>query len=106
AQDPQHLAIQRRVSDPLEKLRGFIRLYVTLEGLAILLMYVALWFWIGLVVDYGFFKLTALLGLTPVDWVQDLPRAFRAGVLTLLLAGLFGVVTLKVGFLFMREFSP
>ena len=58
---------QRKVSDPLERLRGYIRLYVSVEGAAILVVYLALWFWIGLAIDYGFFKLFT------VDWVQVLP---------------------------------
>ena len=30
---------QRKVSDPLEKLRAYIRLYVSVEGAAVLLIY-------------------------------------------------------------------
>lgn len=89
---------QRRVHHPLQRLRGYIRLYVLGEGLAVLGLYVALWFWIGLALDYGFFKLFA------IDWVQELPRSFRAVVLGILVAGLLAVVTLKVVLRLAREF--
>jgi len=90
---------QRKVSDPLERLRGYIRLYVSIEGAAILLLYLALWFWIGLLLDYGFFK---VLG---VDWVQ-VPHSwgFRAGLLIVLLAGLLALLVAKVSLRLMREF--
>jgi hypothetical protein len=90
---------QRKVSDPLERLRGYIRLYVSIEGAAILLLYLALWFWIGLLLDYGFFK---VLG---VDWVQ-VPHSwgFRAGLLIVLLGGLLALLVIKVSLRLMREF--
>lgn len=91
---------QRRVASPLQQLSGYIRLYVTAEGLAVLLIYLALWFWIGLLLDYGLFKVFG------VDWVQILPRGFRGGVLALLSAGLLAVVAVKVLLRLLREFSP
>src|SRR5438445_5070305 len=66
----EHSGPQRRVYHPLDRLRGYIRSYVSIEGLAVLLIYAALWFWIGLLVDYGFFKLFTL------DWVQEVPARF------------------------------
>src|SRR5207249_8224561 len=88
---------QRRVHHPLERLRGYIRFYVGIEGLAILLIYAALWFWIGLLLDYGFFKLFT------VDWVQELPWAFRVVVLMGLVAGMLAVVAMKVLARILRE---
>ena len=38
----------QRVSQPAGRLRGYIRTYVSLEGALLLVLYVALWFWIGL----------------------------------------------------------
>lgn len=90
---------RQRVKHPLEQLRGYIRTYVAAEGAAILLLYLALWFWIGLALDYGFFKLFA------VDWVQELPFGLRAGVLIVLLAGLLTVVSILVVQRLLREFS-
>ncbi len=42
-------------------------------------LYLALWFWIGLLLDYGFFR------LFHIDWVQELPWSVRCGVLVVLL---------------------
>ena len=88
----------RRVAHPLQRLRSSIRLYVALEGLAVLALYLALWFWIGLLLDYGFFK------VFQVDWVQELPRSVRVGILCVLLAGLAAVVILKMVLRLLREF--
>src|SRR2546429_2433111 len=88
----------RRVAHPLQKLRGYIRGYVSAEGAAVLLLYLAVWFWLGLLLDYGFFKVFTL------DWVQELPWGLRAGVLCILVAGLLAVVTTKVLLRLLREF--
>lgn len=89
---------QRRVRHPLERLRGYIRAYVTVEGLATLGLYVALWFWVGLLLDFGFFKAFG------VDWVQVVPWELRAVVLAGLSTGLVVVVASKVLFRLLREF--
>jgi hypothetical protein len=89
---------QRRVRHPLERLRGYIRFYVTAEGLAVLLLYLLLWFWIGLALDYGLFK------LFNSDIVQELPHGFRVGVLVVLAAGLLAVVALSVLLRLFRQF--
>src|SRR5260370_28097566 len=89
---------QRRVEHPLQRLRGYIRSYVSLEGVLILGLYLALWFWISLTLDYGFFKAFG------VDWVQVLPLEFRGVVLALLTAGLLALVAYKVLFRLFREF--
>jgi hypothetical protein len=91
-------ASARRVADPLQRLRSSIRLYVTAEGLAVLVLYLSLWFWIGLLLDYGFFKVFT------IDWVQELPWGFRACVLAVLTAGLLAVVVTKVLLRLLREF--
>ncbi len=88
----------QQVRSPLEKLRGYIRAYVTLEGAAVFLLYLALWFWIGLLLDYGFFKVFG------IDWVQKLPWGFRAFVLVVLTAGVLALVALKVLTRLFREF--
>jgi hypothetical protein len=97
----------RRVRHPLHALRGHIRRYVTVEGAAVAVLYLALWFWVGLAFDYGLF---ALFGF---DWIKELDRAagesasfwMRAVILFGLLAGLVAVVALKVIRRLMREFS-
>jgi hypothetical protein len=88
----------RQVRSPLDRLRGHIRTYVGLEGALVLGLYVAPWFWIGLALDYGFFKLFG------IDWVQQLPWIFRAALLGLLSAGLLAAVSLKVLTRLFREF--
>jgi len=70
----------QRVRSPLERLRTYIRLYVSLEGAALVGQYLALWFWIGLIFDYGIFR------LFHIDWVQELPWGVRCGVLLVLLS--------------------
>jgi hypothetical protein len=89
---------QRRVAHPLQRLRGYIRSYVAAEGLAVLVIYLALWFWLGLPLDYGFFK------AFNIDWVQVLPHTFRVVVLCGLTAGLLAVVAVKVFVRLFREF--
>jgi hypothetical protein len=88
----------QRVRSPLERLRRFIRLYVGLEGAAIVGLFLALWFWIGLALDYGVFR------LFHIDWVQELPWGVRCGILVLLLSALAVAVALKVMTRLFREF--
>jgi hypothetical protein len=89
---------QRRVRHPLQRLRSYIRSYVTAEGLAVLGLYLALWFWIGLLLDFGFFKLFG------VDWVQLVPYSLRAVALAGLVTGLVALVAFKVLLRLLREF--
>jgi hypothetical protein len=76
----------RGVSGPLQQLRRYVRVYVGLDGLAIVLVYLALWFWLGLAADYGFFRAFT------IDWVQELPRWFRIAVLAVLGTGALALV--------------
>jgi hypothetical protein len=95
----------QRVRHPLQRLRSYIRTYVTLEGAAIFLLYLTLWFWIGLLLDFGVFKLFSF------DWVQQMPRLvgdtfpiMRIGMLVILVAGLLALVAVKVILRIVREF--
>lgn len=87
-----------RVRSPLERLRRFIRAYVSLEGAAVVGLYLTLWFWIGLILDYGIFRLFHF------DWVQETAWGVRCGVLVILLSGLLAAVALKVVTRLFREF--
>src|SRR5579884_3140012 len=87
-----------RVRSPLERLRRFIRTYVSLEGAAVVGLYLALWFWIGMVLDYGVFRLFHF------DWVQETPWGLRCSVLLVLLSGLLAALALKVLTRLLREF--
>src|ERR1700722_5144996 len=89
---------RRRVRSPLDQLRGTIRRYVGLEGAAVLSLYLALWFWIGLFLDYGLFRAFTF------DWVQSTPRSFRAGVLIVIVAGLLAARGVTVVPRLFREF--
>jgi hypothetical protein len=100
---------ERRVRHPLHTLRGYIRFYVTVEGALIALIYLALWFWIGLALDYGSFWLFG-----GFDWIQELQgiapegqpadMIVRGVLLGGLVAGLVAVVALKVILRLFREF--
>ncbi len=103
-----HDESQRRVRHPLQTLRKYIRAYVLLEGLAIAILFLAAWFWGGLLLDYGTFRLFAF------DWLQELrdlaPDSGNAVLIRLVLLGvLFGVlgtlVVTKVALRWMREFN-
>jgi hypothetical protein len=89
---------RRQVTHPLQRLRGYIRLYVGLEGLAVALLYLGLWFWIGLLVDYGFFRAFT------IDWVQELPRWVRVVLLVGLGTGLLLVLAVRLFGRLFREF--
>jgi len=82
----------RRVLDPLQRLRGLIRLYVTLEAAAIVLLFVAASFWVSLLFDYGAFKLP--FGLS-TDWVQELPWVLRFLVVVGFVLCVFAIVAAK-----------
>src|SRR6266496_3233312 len=84
----------RRVQDPLRRLRGYIRSYVITESLLVLVTFLAVCFWVGTLIDYGMFRLFG------IDFVNDLPRWFRALLLgTGLLAVFFfaeGIKALRI----------
>jgi hypothetical protein len=80
---------QQRVRHPLERIRGTIRTYVGLEGAALLITLVALWFWVSFVLDFGPFRAFEW------DWVQDVPYRWARA---LALGGFFlcAVILLRV----------
>ncbi len=88
----------QRVRSPLARLRGYIRTYVSMEGALLLVLYAAMWFWVGLALDYGFFKLFG------IDVVQEWPWAARLFILLAVTAGLLTAVALKVVGRLLREF--
>src|SRR5436309_325779 len=71
----RHQPPTERLREPLGRLRRSIRLYVLAEGLGLIVLYLALWFWFGLLLDYGVFRVFT------IDWVQELPHGLRAGIL-------------------------
>ncbi|MGL4550903.1 MAG: hypothetical protein ACRC33_06920 [Gemmataceae bacterium] len=88
-----------RISSPLERLRKYIRSYVTLEGVGLAVLFLCVWFWAGLAFDWGLFKLSG------VDLVQQLPWGFRAAVLAGLGGLLVTVLLFTVLFRLLVQFS-
>jgi hypothetical protein len=77
------------VLHPLDQLRGTIRRYVVIEGLLSAAIFVGLWFVLGLILDFGVFKVATW------DWVLDAPWWFRA-------VALVGAIVLLAAILFFR----
>ena len=92
ARDPQ-------VYHPLDRLRGTIRRYVVIEGVLSACLFVAMWFTLGLIFDFGLFKVSGW------DWALDGVKAVR--VLALLTAlGLFaGILVFRILRRVTKEFS-
>jgi hypothetical protein len=86
--EPLEPTASRAIGEPLRRLRRAIRLYVFAEGLARVLLYLGLWFWLGILADYGVFELFA------VDWVQELPRSVRGVILLVLTFGLLVLIAI------------
>lgn len=90
---------RRRVSSPLQRMRGYIRMYVVAEAIAIAAIFMAAWFWIGVLFDYGTFRVFDL------DWVTFLPHWVRMGLLALPALGLVALIGLKLFVRLFREFA-
>jgi hypothetical protein len=91
--------IDAKIAHPLGKLRGIIRRYVAIEGLLAIALFLATWFWLAMLLDYGVFKLFAF------DWALDAPKAFRIFALVLAVAGLIALVVTKMVMRLTRDFS-
>ncbi len=103
-----HDESQRRVRHPLGTLRKYIRAYVLLEGLAVAVLFLAAWFWVGLGIDYGIFRAFAF------DWLQELrdiapdssnALLVRVVLLAVLVGTVGGLVVTKVAMRWLREFK-
>jgi hypothetical protein len=79
-----------RIKSPLARVRKYIHTYVSLEGAALVGLFLALWFWIGMILDYGVFKAFT------TDWVQILPWGFRLGVLVVIVSAILAILAVKV----------
>jgi hypothetical protein len=97
-----------QVRHPLETVRRLIRRYVILESLAIVILGVALWFWIGLLLDFGLFRAAAF------DWMLELDFLDPSGqgsfwvraLVAIAVLGLLGYLLVsRLALRMMREFS-
>ncbi|HET6573561.1 MAG TPA: hypothetical protein VFG68_08165 [Fimbriiglobus sp.] len=88
-----------RIVHPLDQLRGYIRRFVFLDGLLAAALFLVAWFWFGLALDFGLFKVSGF------DWVQDAPRGLRIAALVALAVLLVAIVTTWVVLRLTREFS-
>src|SRR5262245_276028 len=61
-----HAQPPERIRHPLQAVRARIRKYVISEGAALAVIFLAAWFWIGLILDWGVFAIFSY------DWVQEL----------------------------------
>ncbi len=91
--------IDPKIAHPLGRLRGIIRRYVTVEGALALALFVAAWFWLAMLIDYGVFKVFAF------DWALETPKALRGIALGLAVAGLLALLVTKIVMRLTREFS-
>src|SRR4249919_1952690 len=96
---PDPAKLDPKIKHPLGKLRGIIRRYVIVEGLLAAALFLALWFWLAMLIDYGVFKLFAF------DWALDSPKALRIIALVLAVAGLGALVATRLIIRLTRDFS-
>lgn len=100
---PQRVARDPAVFNPLNQLRSTIRRYILLEGVLSACLFVAAWFALGLVLDFGFFKATGVDWVFAAHWflrVFLLILAFTAVTVVVegvLAAALFCVAALALG---------
>jgi len=91
--------VDAKIVHPLEQLRSGIRQYVLSDGLLTAGLFVILWFWLGMALDYGVFRATAF------DWVLDAPKALRAVALIALGVLLLGILVTRLAFRLTKSFS-
>jgi hypothetical protein len=93
------VAPERDLLHPLERLRGIIYRFVTVDVILFVLLFLSFWFWLGLAVDYGAFKAFGL------DIAQQLTPLVRYAVAGVLLVTLLAMIAVRVATLFRTELS-
>jgi hypothetical protein len=97
-----------RITHPLYAVRKYIRRYVLLEGAAYAVLFLAAWFWVGMLLDWGSFAAFSF------DWIQELQivdetqaasHYVRVVLLLVLLGCLVGLAVTKMALRLNREFS-
>jgi hypothetical protein len=91
--------VDPKVLHPLDRLRGTIRKYVVVEGLLSAAIFVSAWFALGILFDFGLFKLATW------DWVLDAPAWLRGVALAIAAVLLAGLVVLRIAARLTRELS-
>src|SRR5207245_646192 len=91
--------IDPRVTHPLDHLRWVIRRYVVVEGLLSAGLFVAAWFALGLLLDFGVFKAFGF------DWAVDGTWWLRLAALVLAVTLLAGILALRIARRLTRELS-
>jgi hypothetical protein len=81
--------LDAKLAGPLDQIRGTIRQYILADVAVTVAIVVVLWFWLGLALDFGVFKLSGF------DWVLDSPRVLRHLGQLALVFGLLGVLVVR-----------
>src|SRR5262245_55879092 len=92
-------AVDPKIAHPLGRLRGIIRRYVSIEGALAVLLFMAVWFWLAMLIDYGVFKLFSF------DGALDAPKTLRVVALVLAAAALLALLVTRIVLRLTRDFS-
>ncbi len=97
--DRRPTAPDRELTHPLDRLKRMIRVFVFTDVVLFTGLFVSLWFWLGVGVDYGLFKAFG------VDVAQQLTPAIRIGLTVVLALGLIALVVWRVTVLVNKRFT-
>jgi hypothetical protein len=98
----------RKVLDPLQSVRKYIRSYVVFETGAIVVILLCTWFWVGLLLDYlpfAFFSFDWLQSLNQVDASHNASRWIRGIILFVVVAWVGYYLVSRLFLRFFTEFS-
>ncbi|MCI0700176.1 MAG: hypothetical protein L0241_03715 [Planctomycetia bacterium] len=95
----RHAERDPQVYHPLDRLRGIIRRYVVIEGMLSIALFLAVWFALGLLFDFGLFK---TLGW---DWVRDGAWTVRFLALVIAIGLLVSILVFRIVRRLTTEFS-
>ncbi|MBM3980100.1 MAG: hypothetical protein FJ304_07410 [Planctomycetes bacterium] len=95
----RHAERDPQVYHPLDRLRGIIRKYVVIEGVLSAVLFVALWFTLGMILDFGLFKISGW------DWVRDGGKWVRAAALVAALGLFAALLVFRIARRLTTEFS-
>ena len=107
-EDTQWQETDRRVRHPLHTVRIYIRTYVLLEGLVHAVLFVAVACWLGLLVDWGLFRLFSFDWLLELEYLtsgQGSGLLVRVMILFIFLVWLLYIVVRKCVLRLFGEFS-